>query len=291
MKVRRQAGVTVVCFLLGMVGSAGCGNGDGSVTEKTKSLPPVSVVPDAPGVEVPNSALPSNRKPPDTIRLKTRLAPALPIGMPTDIALYGRYVLLADQYLSPHLSVTNQHTGNLVARFGKDGEGPGEFRSPVSLDVLPGQLPKAWIYDARERRMSLFALDPPHAPKLQEILRLDAAPQLLDPHRLGTGFVANGLFLKSSLMMFGEQGEPAERIRGALPFDEAKEPVPVARVQRNLSHLAVRPNRKRFALAYQHKDRLDIYDASGRRLHTTRGPREIETEFVKGPGGSAFRPS
>jgi len=173
----------------------------------------------------------------------------------------------------------------------RDDQGwSAEFRIPYSFDVASTEPPRARVYDYENRRLSLLALEGPEAPRILEELRLESTAQLLHPYALAEGWISNGHLLEGSLVRFDAGGRPVERIRGAPPSEETPASLPVETLQRNLAHLVVRPDRNRLALAYQHLDRLDLFDAAGRRLRTTRGPRPVATRFRSDDRGHVGRP-
>jgi len=85
------------------------------------------------------------------ISLQPELTPTPP--WITDVAaLPGDRLAILDQ--ESHQVLLFNHEGELLARFGKEGDGPGEFRELASLLPLPGD--SVGVYDSASRTLSVF---------------------------------------------------------------------------------------------------------------------------------------
>ena len=55
------------------------------------------------------------------------------LGMPTRLEVSGDELLILDRYRTEALIAVDRRSGRVLRSFGREGDGPGEFRSPVSF--------------------------------------------------------------------------------------------------------------------------------------------------------------
>lgn len=245
--------------------------------------PPIENVPDAPWRPVRNPRLASGVHPADTLRLGRTLGDTLSLGFVTALAQAGGYLVVADQFVEPHLAVIEAATGRVVARLGRHGKGPREFDVPYAVDVASQDPPGVWVYDFGNQRFGLLAEDVGGAWRVSEVLGLDVGAQLTEPVWLGAGILSNGLLLDHTLLYLDSAGVPQRRVRGDPPFGPEEMPAPHGRFQLNVNHMVLSPAKDRVALAYQYANRLDLFDASGRRMQSVEGPRAIRVRYGLDP--------
>ncbi len=190
----------------------------------------------------------------------------------------GDYLLVSDALMSVHLGMIDLPSGQVLHRFGRHGEGPGEFRDP-SASAVPGSRDRVWIYDFQNRRASLLRLDRRTGAELEEEIRMDHGVSLETPIWTAAGIVANGLFQDYTLLAMDTKGKRMKRVAADPPFDARRIAHPTGRRLLNRSFLAADPERRRLALAYQFEGRVDFFTADGRRYGSVAGPRETQARW------------
>jgi TolB-like 6-blade propeller-like len=223
-------------------------------------------------------------RPETTLAMHRLLGDSLAFSMVTQLAVADGKLLVGDQFSSPHLGVVELRTGRITARFGRDGEGPGEFRVPSWFVADAGRPGRMWVYDFQNRRLSLVRLDGRPKPVERE-LPVDAGVSLEAPVWTDGGLIANGVFPDYTLLVMDSAGQPRRRIAADPPFTERQMPHATGRRLMNRSFLAPSPRGDRFALVYQFRNRVDFFRADGTRYGTVRAPRQTELRYRIGSGG------
>lgn len=96
------------------------------------------------------------------------------LALPSRVAVIHDYLVVTDPYTAPHIHVIEKNTGRLVRSFGRTGEGPGEYRSPLAV-VADESSNRAWIGDSPLGRITGILLDSIRSENWQpytEIIRL-----------------------------------------------------------------------------------------------------------------------
>ena len=199
-------------------------------------------------------------------------------GLLTAVRPIGRYLIAIDRFTSPHVLVFDRATGALLDRFGRDGQGPGEFRDPSTIFVISHDPAEFWIYDFDNVRATHVAVDAAGKAHVRSEVRLNPGHALETPIWLGGQIVANGLFSGFSLLVMDGEGNPQKRIDADAPHAAELGHLQGA-LQANRSFIATSPRRDRFALAYQFASRLDFFTAGLERYGTVAGPRPTQIRY------------
>ena len=109
--------------------------GEGLVTNDQAGDQTVSF--GVPDWERPKPALPE--RPITSIASSRQLGTDEDFGLVTAIAPAGPLLLVGDELMDPHIAVIDIASGKVTSRFGRDGEGPGEFQAPHRITPDPAQ--------------------------------------------------------------------------------------------------------------------------------------------------------
>lgn len=187
-------------------------------------------------------------------------------GMPTRLAVAGGELLVLDRYRTEPIVALDRRTGRLLRSFGREGDGPGEFRSPVSfvadgpdvavLDVGLNRV--TWL----ESRADAFTL----RGTTNLVLESAATDLVLVPGGdfLVSGFLANGRLARV------DQGGSLVRYEGR-PIGTDGLP-PARRLEALQGTLRATPEGDRVVRTHRFASRLEIVD-----------PRTSATTVAWGP--------
>jgi len=215
------------------------------------------------------------------------------LGTPVRLAVVGEYLVVLEAYTDPAFHVLHLEDREIRGSFGAFGEGPGEFRSPRSLDPVRGACCSLWIYDLGTARFTHVDLDAVLADAStlgDSSITLISERYPIEPRWLGgKHVVSTGFFANGRLAVFDLNGS-AVRWIGELPDHD--ENVPAHIVQHAYqSSVAVRPDNTVIAVATRHAGRLDIYDAGGDRHVMAAVPFPYEPRYETVNVGSRPRMS
>ncbi len=216
-------------------------------------------------------------EPRDTLSMLRSFGDEDDFGHITTVTLLGQRLLVSDRYSSPHLAVIDRESGEILRRFGKNGEGPREFRDPTGAFVAPGQSSLVWVYDFYNRRFTLLDLDKDGNDVIRREMPLNVNASLEHPVWSGDRILANGLFADFTLLEIDSTGRPLSRISAGPPF--TKRVPPQGQRKANRSFLTMDPSGKRIAVTYQFASRVDFFRADGRPYGTVSGPRPTEISY------------
>lgn len=203
----------------------------------------------------------------------------LELFSPTVLVVVGDRLVVADPEGDRLVIVIDRATGKVVSRIGRRGRGPGEFLDPRWIEAAEGKGRRFWVYDFQQRRLSLVDPDLPSERAVVETQELNNGTALMAPVRLEKGFISNGLFLDFTLVRLGQTGAIRERIALEPAFTREQIGHPTGWRHLNRTYLAADAARKRLALFYQYRNRLDIVDVESGRVSTHRGPTETRADF------------
>jgi hypothetical protein len=229
------------------------------------------------------------------IALKAQTFVESDLSNPSAIAVVGPYVVVADQTKSDSmLKVYRATDGSLAFATGRDGEGPGEYRTIWGLQAVPWSTeasPMASVFDVQLRRLTEVdlspagqALEPAERPIVT--LRPEATPtQAL--WETDSTILALGLFREGRLAVFNKLGEQVGVV-GPLPIENPAIPASV------LSHayqsfLARKPDGSLLVIANRHAGRLEILRPDGGRTAVVRGPYYFEPRFTVDQAGDSAK--
>lgn len=224
----------------------------------------------------------------DTFHVKRLLGDTSQFARVAQMRVMGHHLIVSDRRTDPHLSILDLTTGKQVGRFGRHGQGPGEFLDPSSITPRRGSDTDWWIYDFNTRRASLVSFANPARPRLLREMLLNVGPSLSNVVFDDSLIVANGLFPDYSLLLLDTLGRPLRRIRGTPPFDSSRGLAPVGLRLTNVNTMALAYDWKRLVLAYQFASQLSFFDLSGRALARAVGPRTMRASFRTDPKSGRF---
>lgn len=216
--------------------------------------------------------------PRDTLRIVREYGDTSMFAIPTAVQRAGRFLLVTDRFMDPHLVVFDAETGRSLRRLGRHGKGPQEFLDPSWLLLERGKDEQVWVYDFGGRRFSLLDLASDDRPFARDV-SLEAGVSLIAPIWHHGQIIANGLFPDYTLLSLTGEGKPVTRIAAEPAFSRAVIAHPTGRRLLNRSFLTANPSRTRLALTYQWKSRIDFFTIEGERIGSVRGPRETTPVF------------
>lgn len=212
------------------------------------------------------------------LRPRREIGDSLTFARVTSVTALGDYLLVTDRFSSPHNVIIDRWTGEVVSRFGRDGEGPGEFKDARWVLPVSEHPPQAWLYDFTNRRFSLVEVNDVGEARILEEMRINVG----DIEGLvwsGGRLVANGLFADHTLAHVDRMGNPLSRVVVPPPFTEREIGHPVGRMQLNRSYLAADPVGRRIAIVYQFGNRIDILSPAGKLFGSVDGPRRTAARY------------
>lgn len=186
------------------------------------------------------------------------------MAIPTDAEIVGRHLLIVDRGGARPLHSVDLASGHLVS-FGAEGEGPGEFVAPWSLDPVPGRA-AAWVWDIALQRSTRVALvdGMPAAPlRTSRVVPLRSSAGVMGLIALNDGgWIGLGMFPDGRWAEFDASGQLTGTY-GELP--EASTDLPRTVLQQAYSGtLKARPDRRALVLGARYAGRLEIHDMAGR---------------------------
>lgn len=222
--------------------------------------------------------------------LRRTLGDSATFGWVTEIVVTSDLVVTADLEMPPHLKFLDRATGEVVAEFGPNGEGPGEFVDIRTIIVNDPPAPTISVFDFQNRRISEVRLPTG-----------DSGPQLVGETAFRTdayiwqlvaatgSYVANGIFFgRYTLARLDSAGGVLRRWHGDPPYQPSEVPNRSALAALNQNHLTGLPGGETVAVAYQHANRVDLFNLDAGRHRTLAGPRPVETHFEFRQGSFGF---
>lgn len=215
----------------------------------------------------------------DTLAMAREIATGEEFGLITNLTTAGRYLLIGDRMISPHLAIYDLRKDELIRRFGNAGRGPGEYIDPAAFIPASAGGDEVWIYDFGTRRFTLVDIgDPEVGVEVRGIRALGATGSIEQVVRTDGGFIASGLFSGHSLLMLNDSLSPGGTIRSPTLHGEDVDNSAVGPFA-NRGFLAGAPSGGRVALAYQHLSRIDFFESEGLHYVTALGPRRTSPKF------------
>lgn len=198
------------------------------------------------------------------------------LGVPVRLELAGHQLIVINR-VGPHFVHAVDLDGTLIDSFGREGDGPGEYRGAGSIDPFADG--SFAIHDVRLQRRTLYDGGEP------EILRY-ANALVLEAVETADGFIATGMF-DGRLGHFTDAGE-LERESGSLPT----EPESIGQTMGVQASIRMSPSRDRFALLPRYYSQLEIFDARGAKTATATPdlPMQIAPTVQETPNGPRLSP-
>ncbi|MGD8727975.1 MAG: hypothetical protein PVH40_10040 [Gemmatimonadales bacterium] len=193
----------------------------------------------------------------------------------TELHVVGPYLVVSDGLNSPHFTVLDRMTGEVVARFGRAGAGPREFKFLGSMIPESEAPPRFWTSDRFNRRAQLWEIRGPEDVAVLHTVRYEGDRPLVHLVFTDRGLLVGGGFPDATFVETDSTGAEPFRLVGTPPFGQGAFPVPSAYSTINYYFLTADPRRERLALAYRNTSRLDTYSIDGELRASWRGPRSV----------------
>lgn len=218
-------------------------------------------------------------RPRSVATLRRQFGDSLSFARISSLTVMGDHLLVTDRMMSPHLAMINLRSGEVERHFGNHGEGPREFQDPSWVVVDSHDPPEGRVYDFLNRRLTRVRLGEASGPEVLETTSLNLGLSIQSPVPTASGIIANGIFPDFTFLVLSGDGSPISRLVADPPFTPQRIGHFTGRRMLNRNWLAVRPDGKRIALAYQFASRIDWFTADGDRYGTVAGPRETEARW------------
>lgn len=203
----------------------------------------------------------------------TVLAQGDQFGMPTQVTVAGEELLLIDRYSSEQILAVDRRAGRLLRSFGTKGEGPGEFKAPVSLVV--DEMGTVAVLDAGLNRITWLSPVSGGGSEfgLVATAEIAASSVITDMAATKDGqFLAFGLLESGRLLRLDRKGVPVESY-GERPGAEGLPPD--RRAELFQGSLRSAPVRARHVLASRFASRIDVFDEATSTMTTVWGPHRF----------------
>lgn len=192
-------------------------------------------------------------------------------GMPTQVTVAGEELLLIDRYSNRQVLAVDRLAGHLLRSFGTKGEGPGEFKSPVSLVV--DEREAVAVLDAGVNRITWLGPTTTSGGsefRLVATAEIAASSVITDLAAMRDGqFLAFGLLDSGRLLRLDREGVPVESY-GERPSAEGLPPA--RRAELFQGSLRSAPDQGRHVLASRFASRIEIFDEETSSMTTVWGP-------------------
>lgn len=217
------------------------------------------------------------------------------LGGPDDFGLLSAFAVVGDRYLlvgdamGPfHLAVVAIESGKVMTRFGRSGEGPGEFEAPHSISRDPIRADTWWVYDFAGWHWTPVTMGEEAGEwTTGERYALTGLPQVPETPMWteNAGALVHGMF--SGFAAVRVSFDPAtwqvadwEPVESSQPFTREDIPQEPGLSFLNRSHVARQPNGGRFAIAYQSAKRIEVRNRSnGQLLTMTEAPYDVAASY------------
>lgn len=198
-------------------------------------------------------------------------------AMPISVGIVGERLVLADGMGDPAIHVLDRKSGELRRSMGRQGEGPGEFIAPRTVDPISGES-AFWVFDGGTQRLTRVDLDSDEPISQVETVALRSGATLLETlWGPDGGVIALGFFGDGRLGYFDAEGDQLASA-GRLPPNPMDLPGNVVQ-HAYQGRIQPDPARERLAVGSRHASRLELYDADGTLRALARSPFEFEPEF------------
>jgi len=217
----------------------------------------------------------------------TTLCDSSALGIPTDLSVVGRYLVVIDIASDSAVHFIDRSTEAYRGQFGRRGEGPGEVKAAWSLDRYDEADNAFWMYDAGLGRLTEVDIRQSLAAGrlfYTQLIKLTASGALMGPLWLDSTIVSLGFFTQGRIMVFNRHGEPDSAIG---PVPSAADDLPPTVVQHVYQGTLVRrPDRQKLAAVTRHASQIEIYDMHGARI-VANGPLTVEPHYTVSRGAIA----
>jgi hypothetical protein len=223
----------------------------------------------------------------------TVLSDTSALGIPTDLVLLDRYIVVLDLAADSVVHIVDRRTGRLVRQLGRRGEGPAEFKSAWTVSADPDDDGIAWIYDIERLRWVGVGI---HSSAVREELFITSTVTF-SADGMPTGplwidsstAVSLGFFGAGRIGIFDSNGS-VKGVLGSLPhLTVGASPTVAQHVYQGT--LGVHPSRPLVAVVTRHASQIEIYALDSSSAISKSGPLPIEPSYRvrRGPGGDMMQ--
>jgi hypothetical protein len=197
------------------------------------------------------------------------------LAIPTDLEVVGEHLVLVDRYADESIHVLRED-GTLVRSFGRQGDGPGEYRQLTSISRDPRSANAFWAYDMAPARLTYIDLEDEESlerPWEARLFQLHSNARVTGIEWTADGkLIASGFFPDGRLGLFASDGE----MLGSLgPLPDNPDGVPGTVLQHAyMGTLKQHPNGSRLAIGLRHASTIEIRDSGGNLIATTERPQD-----------------
>ena len=185
------------------------------------------------------------------------------LAAPTDVEVMGSSLIIADDFADRPLRLLSRSDGAIERSFGGKGQGPREFESAWSIDVVDPS-GEFMVLDLMLQRITWVDVREDFQDEVwvgDRSVQLKAETMLMEASWTPSGMLGLGMFREGRIGHLDAQGAIV-RTSGPTPL-EGREAPPEIRQQAYQSKLKPNPSRTRWAVATRFADRLEIYDGTG----------------------------
>lgn len=177
-----------------------------------------------------------------------------PFGAIVSVAVTGDLMFVSDIMAQDHIIVIDLSTNQIIDHLGRNGQGPGEYRSPsiTGLEMAGPSSFRLSVFDSRSGIFDQGTYRPGEGSPTDWLRRqvADAGSQLQSVVPLQDGMIGNGMTGDPRLVVFDAAGAVARRINVSSPFDTAS--VGDAAI-RNVNYFSVARGGNRAVVVFQNQ--------------------------------------
>lgn len=202
------------------------------------------------------------------------------LAQPGRLLAMGEHLLVLDAAADSVLHLVSARDGRRVRSQGRRGAGPGEYQGVWSLAVDPRDPESAWAYDIALSRLTRVRVRGDEGTDRDPAtINLSAELAPTQPLWLSDSVFVTPNFSPRGRLLFFDRRGGLLRAAGAPSSDDKGTPPGVLQ-QAWVGTLALCPDRRRMVIATQYADQLELYDESGERIRTVRGPFGFDPRFT-----------
>ena len=213
------------------------------------------------------------------------------LAMPTALSLVDGRLVLLDRFAESPVRELDPISGAIRRSFGREGEGPGEFRVPRSLDPIAGSGSEVWVLDPALSRITLVDLDESPGRERSPVrqITLQVAVPITDIVMVDADrFMALGFFPQGRLAQLDRDGR---LIRTSGPLPEARDDVPPNVLQHAYQgRMKPSPDRSRLVIGNRHAGIIEVFTADGQLERRIEGPEPFRPRFEVAKAADGERP-
>ena len=198
------------------------------------------------------------------------LAGGAELGMPTRLEVTGHELVVLDRYGTEPIVALERRSGRLLRGFGREGDGPGEFRSPVSLVVDGSRVAVLDVGLNRVTWLEASADDFTLQGTTQLELESAATDFVLTP---GGDFLVSGFLADGRLARVGRDGGLVAYVGPSVELDDLPR---VRRIEALQGTLRAATGGGRVVRTHRFASRIEIVGGETAATTVTWGPERFE---------------